>query len=151
VQGNFCAQCGAPAGGPRVDQPSSLSRAGSQRGQEALDENLASALCYLLGFVTGILFLVWEPYSRNRVIRFHALQSIFLNVVFVATVSALMILMRTLQIIPFFGAILGLLLIPVTGLACLGFVGLSLASMYKTYNRQRWVLPLIGELAEKQA
>ncbi len=47
-----------------------------------LQENVAAALCYALGFITGILFLVLEPYNKNRNIRFHAFQSIFLSVFF---------------------------------------------------------------------
>src|SRR5438552_9990723 len=83
VDGRFCAKCGtavdaqaaggaassaAPAGVPATTQAAGLT------------DNVASALCYALGFITGILFLVLEPYSRNRKIRFHAFQSIFLNV-----------------------------------------------------------------------
>ena len=43
-----------------------------------LDENVVAALCYLAFVLTGILFLVIEPYNRNPTIRFHAFQSIFL-------------------------------------------------------------------------
>jgi uncharacterized membrane protein len=46
----------------------------------ALPDNTASALCYALGLITGVLFLVLQPYSQNRAVRFHAFQSIFLNV-----------------------------------------------------------------------
>ena len=45
-----------------------------------MTDNVASALCYLLGLITGIIFLVLTPYNRNPVVRFHAFQSIFLNV-----------------------------------------------------------------------
>src|SRR5579862_5337508 len=88
VQGKFCAKCGAPAPGepaassaaspppasgplPPPAPPPSLAAPG-------LEENLACALCYVLGLLTGVLFLVLEPYNRNRLIRFHAFQSIFL-------------------------------------------------------------------------
>ncbi|MEP6963412.1 MAG: hypothetical protein ABI995_15130, partial [Acidobacteriota bacterium] len=43
----------------------------------ALDENIIAALCYSLWFLTGVLFLVLEPYNKNKFVRFHALQSIF--------------------------------------------------------------------------
>jgi len=46
--------------------------------------NMASALCYLFGWLTGVLFLVLEPYNKNRTVRFHAFQSIFLNVGIIA-------------------------------------------------------------------
>ncbi len=45
-----------------------------------MTDNMAAALCYALGFITGILFLVLAPYNQNREIRFHAFQSIFLNI-----------------------------------------------------------------------
>ena len=46
--------------------------------------NLAAALSYALGFITGILFLVLEPYKNNRFVRFHAIQSIIFSVACVA-------------------------------------------------------------------
>ena len=58
----------SPVGSPRPLSP---------RPPAGMDENVAAALCYLLGVLTGILFLVLEPYNRNPVIRFHAFQSIF--------------------------------------------------------------------------
>ncbi len=39
-----------------------------------LDENVAGLLCYVLGWVTGIIFLILEP--TNKFVRFHAFQSI---------------------------------------------------------------------------
>ncbi len=42
-----------------------------------LDDNVAAALCYLALVLTGVLFLFLEPYNRNKAIRFHAFQSIF--------------------------------------------------------------------------
>src|SRR5260370_24453319 len=54
-----------------------------------MQENVASALCYAVGFITGILFLVIEPYNKNRNIRFHAWQSIFFSVAY-AIISILM-------------------------------------------------------------
>ncbi len=42
-----------------------------------MDTNVVAALTYLVGFVTGILFLVLDPYKSNSFVRFHAFQSIF--------------------------------------------------------------------------
>src|SRR6202158_5096322 len=87
VDGRFCAKCGAsvniagdlgaagtPSAAPSSGIPASAAPAG-------LTENAAAALCYVLGLITGILFLVLAPYNQNRLIRFHAFQSIFLHVV----------------------------------------------------------------------
>jgi uncharacterized membrane protein len=144
VQGNFCAKCGAPvagpAGGTAVPPPPVPAVPG-------LTDNVASALCYLLGLLSGILFLVLAPYSQNRAIRFHALQSIFLSIAWIAVFIALSIVSMALLPIPFLGAVLSMILH--LG-AHLGFFILWLMLMYKAYNNERWVLPVIGPLAEKQ-
>ena len=114
---------------------------------QVLSDNVAAALCYLLGLVSGILFLLLTPYSQNRTIRFHALQSIFLNVAWIAVFIALSVISMILLPIPFVGAILSMILH--LG-ANLGFFVLWLMLMYKAYNNERWVLPVIGPLAEKQ-
>jgi len=116
--------------------------------QAGMEENLAAALCYVFGLLTGVLFLVLAPYNQNRVIRFHAFQSIFLHVASIAVFIALAIMIGILHLIPFVGTFLGLILYPITGF---GLFILWLMLMYKAYNKERWVLPIIGELAEKQA
>jgi uncharacterized membrane protein len=145
VQGNFCAKCGAraagPAGGTAAPPPPPVPM------PQVLTDNVAAALCYLLGLLTGILFLLLAPYSQNRAVRFHAFQSIFLNVAWIAVFIALSIVSMMLLPIPFVGAILSMLLH--LG-AHLGFFILWLMLMYKAYNNERWVLPVIGPLAEKQ-
>jgi uncharacterized membrane protein len=113
-----------------------------------MEENVASALCYVLGLLTGVLFLVLAPYNQNRLIRFHAFQSIFMHIASIIVFIGLMIVMGVLHFIPFLGAILGLMLYPLVGLA---FFVLWLMLIYKAYNGERWVLPIIGPLAEKQA
>ena len=49
-----------------------------------LTRNIAGALAYSLGIITGILFMVLEPYRRDRFVRFHAMQSILYFVFAVA-------------------------------------------------------------------
>ncbi len=108
---------------------------------------MACALCYLLGVLTGVLFLVLEPYNKNKTIRFHAFQSIFVWLAMVVVWIAFLIVSSIIAMVPFIGW-LTFLLWPLFGLA---FFGLWLVLMYKAYNRERWVLPIIGPLAEKQA
>ncbi len=167
VQGRFCAKCGAPAAAagaapgpsasappppppPPAASPFPAAAAGPAPTVQAagLDENLACALCYVLGLLTGILFLVLAPYNQNRLIRFHAFQSIFLNIAWIAIYIVLSIVSLVLLPIPFLGAMLSIVLHLA---AFLGFFILWLMLMYKAYNRERWVLPFIGPLAEKQA
>jgi uncharacterized membrane protein len=163
VQGRFCAKCGAPAAAagagpaaqapppppPPAASPFPAAAAPAPTAQAAgLEENLACALCYVLGLLTGILFLVLAPYNQNRLIRFHAFQSIFLNIAWIAIYIVLSIVGIALFSIPFLGAMLSIVLHLA---AFLGFFILWLMLMYKAYNRERWVLPFIGPLAEKQA
>ncbi|HSS97210.1 MAG TPA: hypothetical protein VLK33_09275, partial [Terriglobales bacterium] len=48
-----------------------------------MDTNLVGALAYFAGFITGVIFLVIDPYKDNSFVRFHALQSIFFNIAWV--------------------------------------------------------------------
>lgn len=107
---------------------------------------MAAALCYLLGIVTGILFLVLEPYNHNKTIRFHAFQSIFLWIAIVIVYIVLGIFTATM--IPGMGFVISMVLHPALALAI--FI-MWLTLMYRAYNNQRWVLPVVGPMAEKQA
>ncbi|PYZ91815.1 hypothetical protein CR194_18860 [Salipaludibacillus keqinensis] len=99
-----------------------------------LDENLGGLLAYLLGFVTGIIFVIIE--KENQFIRFHALQSIFLF-------GGLFVLNFVVGMIPIFGWIISLLLAPLT------FI-LWIVAMYKAYKGERTKFPIVGDLAENQ-
>jgi uncharacterized membrane protein len=111
-------------------------------------DNVAATLCYVVGFITGIIFLVLEPYNKNRNIRFHAFQSIFLNVLIIGIDIVFGIVFRILiAIMGFFGLLIGIFW-PIFGLGCLC---LWLYLLISTYQGKKIVLPLIGPLAEKQA
>ncbi len=112
----------------------------------AISQNLAGMLCYI--FFAAVIFLLVEPYNRNRFIRFHAFQSIFLNLAWIAVFIVLSIIGIVLLPIPFLGPMLSIILH--LGVSLGAFI-LWLMLMYKAYNRERWVLPIIGPLAEKQA
>jgi uncharacterized membrane protein len=141
VEGRFCAKCGTAVEG---QGPGAAPPMGSST-STGLTDNVASALCYLVGFITGILFLVLEPYNRNRQIRFHAFQSIFFNAAAIALSITLTIVT---MILPWFmGAMISLLSL----VLWLGIIGVWIYVMVKAYNNQKVVLPIIGPLAEKQA
>ena len=110
-------------------------------------DNIAAALAYLT-FIPAILFLVVEPYKKNRFIRFHAFQSIFLTLTAVVAGLVLKLLFLILSLIPLLGHLL-LLLISV--IAFLGCVILWLVLMVKALQGEMFRLPLIGDLAERQA
>jgi uncharacterized membrane protein len=143
MQGKFCAKCGAPAG-----FATGGASAASASAPAAIDENVVAALCYLVGVLTGILFLVLEPYNRNPVIRFHAFQSIFAWIAAIVIGMALSMFSYPIAALPFIGWLIDILL----WLAfSLGVLVLWLYLMYKAYNKERVVLPVIGAWAEKQA
>ena len=74
----FCGSCGNPIGtaiqaaSAPASQPTAAGSA-AVAGSSGLPPNLAGALAYALGLVTGILFLVIEPYKNDRFVRFHAI------------------------------------------------------------------------------
>ncbi len=151
TQGKFCAKCGSPVAPPTPDPgqtPHIVPPPPVNPSAPGLTDNLAAALCYLLLVLSGILFLVLEPYNRNKTIRFHAFQAIFFWIAMVVAYIGVSILSLVLLPIPFAGAAIILLLHVGLGL---GIFILWLMLMYKAYNNQRWELPVIGAMAAKQA
>ncbi len=110
-----------------------------------LQPNVAGLLTYLVEFITGILFLVPEPYKRDRFVRFHAFQSIFLSAAWLVIYIALEIVLSVLP------GVLWWLASLLFSLVSLGLFLLVLFLMYKAYNNEKFKLPIVGELAEKQA
>lgn len=154
VEGRFCGKCGStvsagatPAGsvppGPAVPGPGPQPMAASA----PMEENVASALCYAVGFITGIVFLVLAPYNQNRTVRFHAFQSIFLCVAAFAIRIALGIILSTL----FFAGGGFTMVFGISSLVSLAFFCLWLYVIISVYQGKNVVLPIIGPIAQKQA
>lgn len=99
-----------------------------------LDANVAGALCYLLGFVSGIVFLVLE--KDSKFVRFHAMQSTIVS-------GGIFILNVLLNVVPLLGWLVALLLMPV-------WLILWILLMVKAFQGVRFKLPVVGDLAEKQ-
>ena len=100
-----------------------------------LHENVAGLLCYVLGWVSGLIFILIEP--ENKFVRFHAAQSM---IVF----SGLATISFALTLIPFIGFFLAGLV------SVLGFA-LGIVLMVKAYQGTMYKLPWTGNLAEKWA
>jgi uncharacterized membrane protein len=111
-------------------------------------DNVASALCYALGLITGIIFLVLEPYSKNRTIRFHAFQSIFMHVAIIAIYIVCTVVIHILTTILGFFGFLAILFYPLMFLVSLC---LWLYLLITAYQGKMVVLPVIGPIAQKQA
>ncbi len=99
-----------------------------------IDENVEGLLCYVLGFITGILFLILE--KENRFVRFHAMQS-------TTTFIILLVVSVVLGIIPFIGWALSSLI----GLIALI---LWLLLMFEAFKGEKYKLPFVGDFAEDQ-
>ena|SRR5437899_7865109 len=149
VEGQFCGSCGQPSGvAPSGAAPPPQSTPAVAPASAGLTDNVAGLLCYIAGFITGILFLVLAPYNQNKFIRFHAFQSIFLCVAWVAVVIVERII--SLIVLNISIALLAMLSL-IWMLVGLAFFALWIVLMVKAYQGQRWKLPIIGDLAEKQA
>ena len=107
---------------------------GKPKTSSGMEQNVAGLLCYVLGWVTGIIFLIIE--KDNKFVRFHAIQSI---VVF----GAISIVQIILWVIPVIGWIIGILV-------WIGTVILWAFLMYKAYQGQMYKVPIAGNIAEKQ-
>jgi uncharacterized membrane protein len=140
----FCNMCGAQIADGTTTCAACLSKApaapsGSGAG---MADNVAGMLAYIT-IIPAIIFLVVEPYNKNRFIRFHAFQCLFFAVAW----TALWIVLNIVVHIPFLGW-LTILLWPLVGLA--GFI-IWVILLLKANQGQMWKLPVIGDLAEKQA
>lgn len=98
------------------------------------NENLMGAAAYLLGFITGIVFLLIE--KQNKFVRFHAMQSTLLfGAIFVANIA--------LGFVPILGWLVGLLL------SFVSFI-LWIVLMWKAFQGETYKVPYVGKLAEEQ-
>jgi uncharacterized membrane protein len=113
--------------------PSSMKPA--PKTSSGLEPNVAGLLCYLVGWITGLIFFLIE--KENEFVRFHALQSILLSV-------ALIIVEIILWIIP----IIGWVLVPILGI---GIFILWIFMMVKAYQGKKIKLPIIGKIAENNS
>ena len=103
----------------------------AEKSATGLNKNTAGALSYVLGPITGVIFLILE---KDSYVRFHAMQSV---VVFVA----LFVLQVLLGITIVLAA-----LVPLVSI--LSFV-LWLLLIYKAWQGEEWEVPVLGTYARK--
>lgn len=99
-----------------------------------INENIAGLLCYVLGWITGLVFLLLE--KENQFVRFHALQS-------TVTFLGLFIISLVLGLIPILG-LLAAVLIPFISIV------VWILLMVKAYQGEKYKLPLVGDWCEQQ-
>lgn len=112
----------------------------------ALPETLAGALAYFI--LPAVLFLLIEPYSKNRFVRFHSLQCLGACLAGVVIGAALRVASFVLFFVPVFGPLLVLLLSMVVGLASFA---VWVVLVVKALQGEMFKLPIVGEFAERQA
>ncbi len=137
----FCAACGAPVGGGAV---AAVPAAGAGSG---LASNVAGALAYVT-IIPAIIFLVMEPYNKDKFIKFHSFQCLFFAATMFVLSIAMMFVGFILAFVPVVGWILDLLIWLTIGL---GSLILVIFMIYKAYSGQKFMLPVIGKLADQQA
>ena len=114
-----------------------------------LTPNVAGALAYLVGAITGILFLVIDPFKADRFVRFHAFQSIFFNLAWIAFWIVWMIVGLMLGAISH--GLFFIIQLPINLLITVGGFCLWVYLMYTAYQGKTFQLPVIGALAATQA
>ncbi len=129
-----CSKCGAElavsAGPPEGEaKPEAETSIG-------LSANVAGLLCYVLGWITGIIFLVME--NKSKFVKFHAWQSIM-------TFGVLSVVLLIVSLIPIIGP---LVLVPIVWILMLV---LWIILMIQAGSGKMWKLPWAGNWAEKQA
>lgn len=117
-----------------------------EKTSSGLQENVASLLCYLFTWLSGLIFLLIE--KENRTVRFHAIQSLCLCVVAVVLFIVVAILTAILGAIATALALIGTLLWAVVGI---GIFVIWILLMVRAYQGNLWKLPIVGEMAAKWA
>lgn len=150
----FCPTCGKATGqattgaavaaqpAPEPPPPPAVPLAAADPAVTAapLAENIAGMLAYFT-IIPAIVFLLVEPYNRNRFVRFHSFQCLF-------TCGALIVIHIGLSIIAY---ALPLLVLPIYMLLGLAELALWILLVIKAYQHEMFKLPIVGDMAEKQA
>jgi len=108
-----------------------------------LEENVAGLLCYVLGWVTGLIFFLID---KRPFVKFHAAQSILMSVAIIVVYFAIGIIFAMLHFMSM--GFLALAFYPLLGLLVFA---LWIFMMYKAYLHEKFKLPLIGDIAENMA
>ncbi len=142
---SFCPKCGAPQGtsqGAAQSSAVAAPAAATDSPTAGIDENVAGLLCYVFGWVSGLIFLLID---KRPFVKFHGAQSIAFNICIVPIWFALWIVWLILLHVPIIG-LLGVAIFPIFGLAVFA---VWIFLMYKAYSHEKFKLPIIGDIVEK--
>ena len=142
----FCNMCGAQVADGVTTCPACAGRAAAAPAPAASAGGMADNVAGMLAYITiipAIIFLVMEPYNKNRFIRFHSFQCLF----FAAALFILHVGLSIFTFVPF----MALITFPLHLLISLGGFILWIVLLLKANQGQMYKLPVIGDIAEKQA
>ncbi len=148
----FCNMCGAQVADGTTTCVACAGRVATappvpQASAGGMTDNVAGMLAYVT-IIPAIIFLVMEPYNKNRFVRFHAWQNIFLHLGAFVCWIALFIISAVLAFIPILGHLIAFLLWAVLSV---GLLVAWIIVLLKANQGQMYKLPFVGDLAEKQA
>jgi uncharacterized membrane protein len=142
----FCPKCGAAQGAAAATAPAPAGGAAVASPTAGMEENIAGLLCYIFGWVSGLIFLLID---KRPFVKFHAAQSIALNIamfiVWIALIIVGFVLTMITAALHFPIGIFSIFLTPVIGIA---FLVVWIFLMFKAYNHEKYKLPIIGNIVE---
>ena len=127
---------------------------GAPQSSFGLSPNAASLVSYLWIPVTSILVLVTE--KQNRLVRFHAFQSLFLGLGAFALTIVLSVVVGVLMLIagaisPYLGIVVSLASLLVWMVLAFAILGLWIMCVVKAYRGEMYKAPIVGKFAERTA
>lgn len=142
----FCSRCGTPVGrAPSLDALPSSPESGEDRASSegpelgSFNANQLGTLAYLT-CIPALAFLLFEPYNRNRFVRFHSYQCLFLTVAFIC-------LLGVSGAISVFSLLNGV----ISTIFELVLIAMWVVAMYKAWRGHEFRLPVVGMFAAKHA
>jgi len=139
----FCPKCGANQGAVAP-----AAAAGSSDSPTAgMEENIAGLLCYLFGWISGLIFLLID---KRPFVKFHGAQAIALNIAFFVVWIAFWIVTLVLGMITALMHFpIGFLMVFLFPVIVIGFIAIAIFCMYKAYQHEKFKVPIIGNIVEK--
>ncbi|HWZ96605.1 MAG TPA: DUF4870 domain-containing protein [Candidatus Dormibacteraeota bacterium] len=142
----FCPKCGASQGAAAPVAATGATTS-SDSPTAGMEENVAGLLCYLFGWISGLIFLLID---KRPFVKFHGAQAIALNIAFFVVwigfwiVTMILGLITALMHFP-----IGFLMVFLFPVIVIGFIAIAIFCMYKAYQHEKFKLPIIGNMVEK--
>ena len=120
----------------------------SEKSSTGLDANIAAALSYVFGLVSGVIVFAIE--NQSRFVKYHAMQSMLVSVAVMVVYIAYSVLWEIFIRIPVLGLVAGIVGFLGWAVLMLAFLALWVYCLVKAFNGERFKLPYLGDIAERQ-